>query len=65
MAEISLNTFLLKADEIAEEKPSYQLGHDGSDGKCDCIGYIIGAIRRSGGSWKGTHGSNYSARNEM
>jgi len=26
---------------------------------------IIGAIRRSGGSWPGLHGSNYAARFEM
>ena len=23
----------------------YKLGHDGSDGYCDCIGLIIGALR--------------------
>ena len=43
----------------------YQLGMDGTGGKCDCIGLIIGAIRLAGGKWTGTHGSNYAARNEM
>lgn len=43
----------------------YQLGMDGTGGKCDCIGLIIGAVRLAGGKWKGTHGSNYAARNEM
>lgn len=43
----------------------YKLGMDGRNGQCDCIGLIIGAIRLSGGVWKGTHGSNYAARNEM
>ena len=62
---IDLHKFLKNIDTIAAEKPSYQLGHDGSDGKCDCIGLIIGAIRRSGGTWDGIHGSNYAARNEM
>ena len=62
---ISLNGFLGNVQEIAESKPSYELGHDGSDGTCDCIGLIIGAIRRAGGSWTGTHGSNYAARYEM
>lgn len=62
---INLSNFLAAADQIAAEKPSYQLGHDGSDGKCDCVGLIIGAIRRSGGAWDGIHGSNYAARNEM
>lgn len=62
---ISKNKFLEKVQEIATSKPTYKLGHDGSDGTCDCIGLIIGAIRRAGGSWTGTHGSNYAARNEM
>lgn len=62
---ISLNGFLGKVQEIANSKPSYELGHDGSDGTCDCIGLVIGAIRRAGGSWTGTHGSNYAARYEM
>lgn len=43
----------------------YKLGMDGRNGQCDCIGLIIGAIRLMGGEWKGTHGSNYAARNEM
>lgn len=43
----------------------YKLGCDGSDGECDCIGLPIGAVRLAGGSWKGTHGSNYAARNMM
>lgn len=62
---ISLNGFLGKVQEIANSKPSYELGHDGSDGTCDCIGLVIGAIRRAGDSWTGTHGSNYAARYEM
>ena len=41
----------------------YKLGMDGSGGQCDCIGLIIGAVRLMGGEWKGTHGSNYAARN--
>lgn len=57
--------FLQKVEEIRREKPTYRLGGDGSDGTCDCIGLIIGAIRRSGGKWTGTHGSNYTARNEL
>ena len=59
---ISKDKFLEKVQEIADSKPSYKLGHDGSDGTCDCIGLIIGAIRRAGGKWPGTHGSNYAAR---
>lgn len=62
---VTMDAWLSKVDEIAAEGPSYQLGHDGTDGKCDCIGLIIGAIRRAGGEWTGTHGSNWAARNAM
>ena len=62
---VTMKSFLRGVDAIAEEKPTYRLGHDGSDGACDCIGLIIGAIRRAGGKWAGTHGSNWAARNAM
>ena len=62
---VTMKSFLRVVDAIAEEKPTYRLGHDGSDGTCDCIGLIIGAIRRAGGEWNGTHGSNWTARNAM
>ena len=62
---VTMKSFLRGVDAIAEEKPTYRLGHDGSDGACDCIGLIIGAIRRAGGKWTGTHGSNWTARNAM
>lgn len=52
-------------NEIIDSKPVYKSGGDGRAGECDCIGLIIGAIRRAGGEWRGTHGSNYAARNEM
>ena len=62
---VHMEAWLNKVGEIAAEGPSYKLGHDGSDGACDCIGLIIGAIRRAGGKWTGTHGSNWAARNAM
>lgn len=62
---VPVRSFLTKVEEIANEGPEYQQGHDGSDGYCDCIGLIIGAIRRGGGNWRGTHGSNYARRSEM
>lgn len=65
MAQVSKTAFLAGVEEIAAMQPTYQLGHDGSDGKCDCIGLVIGGIRRAGGKWTGTHGSNYAARNEV
>lgn len=62
---ITLIKFLAGLNAIIDSRPSYKLGQDGRNGQCDCIGLIIGAIRRAGGEWKGTHGSNYAARNEM
>lgn len=62
---LDCKTFLTKVEEIAAEEPAYREGGSGTDGTCDCIGLIIGAIRRAGGSWTGMHGSNYAARNEM
>lgn len=62
---IPLDKFMRGVDEIIDSKPVYKLGGDGRAGLCDCIGLIIGAIRRAGGTWSGTHGSNYAARNEM
>lgn len=60
-----LEAFIAQVEAIAQTSPVYRLGGDGSDGTCDCIGLVIGAIRRAGGSWTGTHGSNYAARYEM
>lgn len=59
---VGLDAFLRGVQEIKSEAPTYRLGGDGSDGTCDCIGLIIGAIRRAGGIWPGIHGSNYAAR---
>jgi len=57
-----LETFLKKVDVIKKSRPIYRQPGDGSDGTCDCIGLIIGAIRRSGLKWTGIHGSNYAVR---
>ena len=62
---VEQSSFLAAVNAIYRESPSYRLGGDGSDGTCDCIGLIIGAIRRCGGTWTGTHGSNYAARYAM
>lgn len=40
----------------------YANGGDGSGGRCDCIGLIIGAWRMAGNAWPWIHGSNYTAR---
>lgn len=65
MSLIEVDKFLAAVREIMEEKPQYRKGGSGDDRTCDCIGLIIGAIRRCGGIWKGTHGSNYAARFEV
>ena len=54
--------FLEKIQVIKNLDPAYKQPGDGSGGVCDCIGLIIGAIRRMGLKWTGIHGSNYAAR---
>lgn len=60
-----LAKFLEGVRAMGAAQPTYRLGGSGADGTCDCIGLIIGAVRRAGGTWTGTHGSNYAARSEM
>ncbi|MBQ2699661.1 MAG: SH3 domain-containing protein [Clostridia bacterium] len=62
---INRDAFLEQVQVIFGEAPTYRLGGDGSDGTCDCIGLVIGAIRRAGGEWDGTHGSNFAARERV
>ena len=57
--------FLAKVDVIYNSNPKRREPGDGSDGYCDCIGLIIGALRRAGFKWTGIHGSNYAARKEI
>ena len=54
--------FLDMVAKIKSLNPAYKQPGDGSDGTCDCIGLIIGALRRMGLKWTGIHGSNYAAR---
>ena len=51
--------------EVAQQVERYRAGGSGRDGTCDCIGLVIGAVRRCGGTWKGTHGSNWAARHAV
>lgn len=62
---MELQVFLRGVQEVVDAKPTYRLGGYGRDETCDCIGLIIGAVRRGGGTWSGTHGSNWAARNAM
>lgn len=56
--------FIAKINAIFKSNPKRREPGDGSDGYCDCIGLIIGAIRRLGYRWTGIHGSNWAARKE-
>ena len=60
-----IQKFLSKVREIFASNPKRREPGDGSDGTCDCIGLIIGAIRRMGLKWTGIHGSNWAARKEF
>ena len=59
-----LQKFIEKVLYIKSLNPKRREPGDGSDGYCDCIGLVIGAIRRCGLKWTGIHGSNWAARKE-
>lgn len=59
---MTIDAFLQAVAAIKAENPRYHAGRVGDDGFCDCIGLIIGAVERSGGTWTGIHGSNWWAR---
>ena len=65
MTKASLHDFLEQIDVIYNLHPSYEVGHDGSDGFCDCIGLIKGALRRCDVSPTGLSGTNYAARHTI
>lgn len=60
-----ITKFLEMVQKIKSLNPAYKQPGDGSNGVCDCIGLIIGAIRRMGLKWTGIHGSNYAARYQI
>lgn len=62
---MTVNKFLNAVDENVSRINHYELGHNGSDGGCDCIGLIIGALELCGFDWPGVHGSNWAARSAM
>lgn len=53
--------FVERVEEIAATNPTYRTGGDGSDGTCDCIGLIMGAL----GTEFPMHSTNYFARYEL
>lgn len=60
-----LEKFISKVLIIKNLNPKRREPGDGSDGYCDCIGLVIGAVRRMGLKWTGIHGSNWAARKEF
>ena len=58
---MNISTFLAGVQRIAAARPVYRTGGDGSDGTCDCVGLIMGAM---GGKFD-LHSSNYFARFQM
>lgn len=48
MCKIAVDSFINGLKSIAEEKPFFIVGHDGSDGGCDEIGFIRGGLLRGG-----------------
>lgn len=63
MKKISVDRYVAGVESIYEEKPTYQLGHDGSDGSCDCIGMCRGGLERGGATGvTNMRGTNQAAR---
>ena len=60
-----IKQFISKVLLIFSLNPKRREPGDGSDGTCDCIGLVIGAIRRMGLVWSGIHGCNWAARKEF
>ena len=61
----TIKLFIAKVMLIFGLYPRRKEPADGSNGFCDCIGLIIGAIRRMGLKWTGIHGCNWAARKEF
>lgn len=63
MKTVSVQRFVEGVNSIYVEQPGYQLGHDGSDGTCDCIGMPRGGLERAGATdVKNMRGTNQAAR---
>lgn len=60
-----LENFIDKVNVIKNLRPKYKSGGSGTNGTCDCVGLVIGALRRAGIKYTGIHGSNYFARKEL
>lgn len=64
MSKSMREAYVDAVESIADERPEYRLGGDGSDGSCDCVGAGIGALRRMGIEYDGERSTNWIARRE-
>lgn len=46
---MTVHEFMRGIQSIIDSRPAYKLGGFGLNGACDCIGLIIGGVRRAGG----------------
>jgi hypothetical protein len=66
MKKVTPEEYVAGVNSIYKEKPSYQLGHDGSDGTCDCIGMCRGGLKRAGATdITNMRGTNQAARKTL
>lgn len=64
--DIAVSEFLREVEKIASNTGlTYRTGGTGTDGTCDCIGLIIGAINRVQKTVFPRKSTNYFARHEM
>lgn len=63
MKQVSAAKYVEGVESIYVEQPTYETGHDGSDGKCDCIGMCRGGLKRAGATdVTNMRGTNQAAR---
>lgn len=63
MKQITPEKYVEGINSIYIEQPTYRTGGDGSDGTCDCIGMVRGALKREGvENVNGMNGTNYALR---
>lgn len=68
MKKVTPEQYVTGVNSIAIEEPEYELGADGSNGKCDCIGMGRGGLIRAGipeSDIRGMNGTNYAARHTI
>lgn len=62
---VSKESFIDGVTAVAGSVISYRTGGTGTDGTCDCIGLVIGGLRKAGYAWQGLYGTNWAVRNAV